>query len=672
MAIRTVALGITIGAKDAASKVLRGLTSKVDSLSGKLETATRSGRELATSMEEGKTFMESLGDVLMPVKKIILWPFSLLKKMIKAGQGLYDQLLEARVGFLQMEEGAYRMGSAFLEASTQLGIANEEFFAMRRQIGGMVDSEDELTDATIKAATLMRAFGMAADQSLALVRMSQTMAGSTEALDDLGAEILAFQKIFRLPELMDEMSGVAELTRRGTLLLNTTFGKKLSPTMAGISKITATLTTKLGMMGKEAAQLAIGTVERFQRMAFNLRAVFVGVEDDFGSQTEAIMELFVRTGQGAQKAFSTIREAAEGNFEEIAKAFVETQEQGGIAAERMRVLFLKEFGDEIPTILEGLSDTNKVLREQFEKYLPKGISKAAQFQRAQQRLLERAEVLADSFKQFTQNLGAAMGLGTNFGDVITGVLGKLRGWAISVQNFWAGLVEDTDKTLGGAVKKFYEKYISPMMDEIKKGIDEALTWIRGKASEWLVRAAESLDLFLSEVIGPWIDKAILEFKRMWVEIGEGIGVLKDVVLWFQKAKAETGFAWAKIWGNVEKGLTAWGAAAAQDFTGTMDPGAVIETAQKEYSRKIEEAANRAYDVYREIDALETARMKRRKELEEAEARYKRGEGIRLKTAEQIRLKLGFQASNVDLNGNMKINAARIITDTRFGPILLPD
>lgn len=446
MAVSAPALGIVVGVKDLASKVLQRLGKATDALADDLDDAQKAGKAFADSLSgaqvrglaKASAGVKSLGkqmfglsggfkgvdsssqgliSTLGGVVEAIPFAGPLIAKLGGALFTIMTRVAEVRKEVAQLEIQFLGLGGMtgdlannVLDLSNQFGRSQDEVMRLARTTGTVDKDFMKTTRAVLETG---KALGLADEQAASLVLTADAFKMTQESFKSLAGEVIQFQREFMLPGLTEELPAIFDAVRRASVTLGMKFEEVVGPATKFVGNAAAILHKRLGMLPKQAAQAAMQFTQSFEEMGFNLQAVFAGVDETFDQRTESIMELFVRSGRGATEAFDAINKAAAGSgegYKGIAAALDDVAKRGGMGIARLRVLLVKQFGPEAKTIFDNLSEAGQAaFGKDFANTLKKAKTPAEEFQETLTRVMTGTDELIKRLNTSVNNLVDTLG-----------------------------------------------------------------------------------------------------------------------------------------------------------------------------------------------------------------------------------------------------------------------
>jgi hypothetical protein len=559
MAKGTTAFGLLFTFKDMASRQIRSATKGVDTLSVTMEDAVQNATKLQNAFEKGKvsrfrqagsailsfgksiasasgsteTFLGSVGDLVgaIPiVGPVIAKTGSFILGMMNRLGELRDEQnrWQVQLGTLGSDMAAFM--TPLMDISNTVGMNVTEVAKLTRSMGDASEAGIALTKS---AASVAKAFKLENDEAAAFLKTTDALGVSGQTFKELSGTIIQLGQRFKLPDLMREMPEITDEVRKSSLLMGNSFDKRIQPAIKNVAKSAGILSKQLGMMPKQALQVAKGMLGQFQDLAVNMERVFTGVDDDFDERTQNLMEMFVRSGKSGADAFSAIQQAAtEGDFTKLGDAFAQVMEKGGIGARRMKVQLQKTFGAEFPKIMEAAATASgKSVEEMFptDKSDP-----AKRFDDSVNTMLQSAGNLEQKINSLADNFIKSMGgsmpsamkkLEEGFGTIL-GKAGEAQG---KLSDFFAGMDKPVAEGIGEMLKQYVYPFVDKAFDKIEKAIkpvfDGAIIWAQD-----IIRWGKEL--------GPYLQSAVSGLKIAADILGAVGSGLRKILSWLGLAQSE--------------------------------------------------------------------------------------------------------------------------------------
>lgn len=405
--------------------------------------------------------------------------------------------------------------SRMREISKQFGIGEVEAIELAKSLGDVEEGEDRvqkltgtLTEETVR---LFRAFDMAPEEAANLMLMRKAFRVTGEDLEELGGRVLDFQRRFRIPDLLQEIPEIAEMTRRSALQLGRSFDTVLTPAVLNTGRVVAVLRDRLGISRKEGAKLAKEMIKQFQDMAFNIDAVFHGVEEDFDARTQSILELFVVAGRDAASAFEAIGKAAQGDFRDIGQAFVEVTKKNMFMGRHFGIKLMQQYGTELPKVLETFGDEAKAMYQELFGPLKKGPEAIEDFRKSQEVLLKTFEKLGDRFEQLLNAILTAFGISApELQEETKEIFDSLLNLGSMGEKKIGDVAQEVSRKLGPAIQKVRMSVIEPLLERLEEWLAETdLKKIVDNVVKNLKEAAEVLKAAIQTVRGVLVSLGVV-------------------------------------------------------------------------------------------------------------------------------------------------------------------
>lgn len=431
------------------------------------------GKSMLTGAGETKSLVASVSSLVgsIPVIGPLIEKTSgFLFTMLKNAGELRDAQNSWMITTGGNEDALKALTPAIRAAGDSTGASTTKVMQMTREMGMQTEAGVALANQSLE---MTRAFGIAGEGSLAMTKSMNALGMASSDVKKFGGEVLQLQQQFDLPDMMSDLPELVEGVRKSSLMLGANFKDKLGPSTVGVAKAAGVLSKQLGLMPKQAMQVATDMLSQFQGLALNLDSVFTGVDDDFDDKTKKLMEMFARSGHGIEAGFEAIRKASEGDFKDIGASFKDVLMQGGDGAKRMRLLLQKSFGPQFTEVLKALGEDGEAMyNKMFPK--PKDVAKPEDlFDKSIQKMLISAGSLEDKLNGMAQKfLDGFVANSPKAAEQIEGMFKQMFAKGNTIQQGLDKMFEGMDDPMAALLKVFRKDAIEPLLAGIGNKLTE--------------------------------------------------------------------------------------------------------------------------------------------------------------------------------------------------------